>query len=255
MTGAGNRTYLFGAGRSAALIDAGVGDQQHLAEIDSLLSEQHRRLAYVLVTHGHADHVSGAANIASRHSEAIFAKCPWPEEDTRYPITWRTLADGEQVAIGDDQLTALYTPGHSPDHVSFWHEASRSAFTGDLLISGGSVMIHSSRGGDLASYMKSLDRLLQLRPRVILPAHGPEIDDPARVILGHIEHRLMRERQIMSALRAGHTTVQAIAESIYHGLDPALMPAARENVRAHLDKLTAEGITAIDDERWTIQGG
>jgi hypothetical protein len=124
-----------------------------------------------------------------------------------------------------------------------------------VVLPGGSVMIHSSRGGDLASYMKSLDRLLQLRPRVILPAHGPEIDDPARVILGHIEHRLMRERQIMSALRAGHTTVQAIAESIYHGLDPALMPAARENVRAHLDKLTAEGITAIDDERWTIQGG
>ena len=51
----------------------------------------------------------------------------------------------------------------------------------------------------------------------------------------------MRERQVLAALRPGHATVQAIAESIYDGLDPALMPAARENVRAHLEKLKADG--------------
>ena len=48
----------------------------------------------------------------------------------------------------------------------------------------------------------------------------------------------------MAAIEAGHRTVEEIAESIYDGLDPRLMPAARENVRAHLEKLAADGIAA-----------
>ena len=51
----------------------------------------------------------------------------------------------------------------------------------------------------------------------------------------------MRERQVLAALAAGRDTVPAIAESIYDGLAPALLPAARENVRAHLEKLEQEG--------------
>ena len=62
----------------------------------------------------------------------------------------------------------------------------------------------------------------------------------------------MRERQVVAALQAGHATVQAIAESIYDGLDPSLMAAARENVRAHLDKLKAEGRAIDEAGRWTL---
>ena len=57
----------------------------------------------------------------------------------------------------------------------------------------------------------------------------------------YLEHRLAREAQVLEALAGGRDTVQAIAESIYDGLAPALVPAARENVRAHLEKLRAEG--------------
>jgi hypothetical protein len=56
---------------------------------------------------------------------------------------------------------------------------------------------------------------------------------------------------VLDALRAGHTSVQAIAESIYDGLAAALMPAARENVRAHLEKLRTDGRAADDNGRWT----
>jgi len=115
---------------------------------------------------------------------------------------------------------------------------------------GSSVMIHSSRGGDLGQYLGSLARLQALHPKRLLPAHGPSIDDPPRTLAGYIEHRLQRERQVLAALRAGHSTVQAITESIYDGLAPALMPAAQENVRAHLEKLKAEGRASYANDRW-----
>ena len=57
---------------------------------------------------------------------------------------------------------------------------------------------------------------------------------------------------MIEALNAGHGTVEAIAESIYDGLDPALMAAARENVRAHLDKLVAEGRAIVEGDRWRL---
>ena len=262
MTGRGNNTYLVaGANGAATLIDAGVGEPPHLAELDRRLKAHRARLDRVLVTHGHADHASGAPVLASAHAHATFAKYPWPEEDVRYQVAWQALADGDVVAAGaagaagaaeDESLIVLHTPGHSPDHAVFWHEPTRTAFTGDLVVAGSSVMIHSSRGGNLAGYLAALERLLALAPRTLLPAHGPRVDDPRALITGYLEHRRMRERQVIAALQAGHASVQAIAESIYDGLAPALMPAARENVRAHLEKLRAEGRAVDEAGRWTM---
>jgi len=253
MTATGNNTYLLvGADRSATLVDAGVGDPRHLDALTSALATQHAHLTRVLVTHFHADHASGAPAIAARHPAATFAKCPWPDEDGRYTVEWRPIAEGDVEQIGDDQLTALHTPGHSPDHLAFWHEPTRAVFTGDLVTLGSSVMIHWSRGGDLAQYMASLERLLALDARTLLPAHGARIDDPHAVLTGYLDHRRQRERQVLAALEAGRSTVQAIAESIYDGLDPALLPAARENVRAHLEKLKAEGIARDEAGRWRL---
>ena len=96
--------------------------------------------------------------------------------------------------------------------------------------------------------------MLALRPRTLLPAHGPQPDDPQALLSSYIEHRLMREEQVIAALRAGRATVQAIAEYIYDDLDPALLGAARENVRAHLEKLEAEGRAVDEDDRWRLCG-
>lgn len=251
MTGGGNNTYLLlAANGDAVLVDAGVGNPVHVAELGTALKKRDAWLRRVLVTHGHADHASGVVVLSNVFPGVPFMKYPWPEEDRKYAVAWEPLEDNARVPLGDEVLVSLHTPGHSPDHMAFWHEPSRTVFSGDLVTAGSSVMIHASRGGNLIDYLASLERLLALGPRVLLPAHGVPPQDPEALLSGYIEHRKQREQQVLAALAAGRSTIQAIADSIYDGLDPALMPAARENVRAHLEKLKAEHRAAEDDDGW-----
>ena len=76
------------------------------------------------------------------------------------------------------------------------------------------------------------------------------MSDPEAALSAYVQHRQLRERQVLDALAAGRDTVESIAESIYDGLDPALMPAAQETIRAHLAKLKKEQRAFEEDARW-----
>ena len=249
MTGDGNWTWLL-PGRVPTLIDAGTGEPRHVDALAAALAGA--SLAQVLVTHAHVDHASGAVVIAQRFPGVRFFKMPWAERDRRWPVPWQSIADGDVVQAGDARLRAVHTPGHAPDHLCFWHEESRTMFAGDLAVKGTTVYIPPNLRGDLADYLASLERVRALRPARLLPAHGPVIDDPDALLNSYLQHRREREEQILSALRGGPATPEALVPLIYRGLRENLTLVARETVLAHLLKLEREGRAGRRDESWHI---
>lgn len=248
MTGWGNWTYFL-PGRTPVLIDAGVGVESHIAAIAEAAATGPR---HVVVTHAHGDHISGVTHLAARWPDTTFSKFPWAGRDATFNVAWQPLRDGDRVPAGDSDLQVVHTPGHAPDHIALWDPASRTLFSGDLVVAGTTVVIPASQEGSLSAYLRSLERVLALAPTRLLPAHGATIEDPATVIRGYLDHRRAREQQILAGLRAGDHTVNALVARIYAGLKPALVPMAQESVLAHLHKLQDDGTVRLDGDDWAL---
>lgn len=200
-TGRGTNTYLLGAER-LILIDIGAG----MAAYDPLLREavedSKGRVSLILVTHGHRDHVGGVGGVKRMYPDATARKFPGNEP----PSSFSPIADGELIRRDGITLQAIHTPGHAADHLCFYWMEGRALFSGDLVLGQGTAVIPRN-GGSLTDYMESLERLRSLDLRRIYPGHGPVILDPSAKITEDIEHRRMRERQLLEALGAGAKTI------------------------------------------------
>ncbi|MGH7776046.1 MAG: MBL fold metallo-hydrolase [Candidatus Dormibacterales bacterium] len=237
-TGPGTNTWIVGGGPVAVVIDPGPDVDTHLAAIERRLRGV--PVGAVLLTHAHLDHAPLAARLAGVHGCRVLAHAD--------------LEDGDVVRAGALSLTALRTPGHSSDHLCFWMEDDRAAFTGDLVLGGGSTMV-AHPDGDMAAYLASLERLTALGPRILFPGHwdpvleaGPKLDEYRR-------HRLAREAQVLAELARAPGTARALTERIYAGeVGPELMGAAEMTLRAHLAKLAAEGRVEVSGKTYRLRG-
>ncbi len=246
-TGPGTNTYLVGTGSRRLLLDTGDGRDDYWPVLDRALDRAGCEIEGIVLTHGHPDHIGGVKGVMERYGEVPVHKCPWPEVDGQLGVPVEPLADGGAVRTEGATLRAVFTPGHCQDHLCFVLEEERAVFSGDNVLGVGTTVI-PSRGGSLAEYMASLERLEAESPTRIYPAHGPCIEDGPAKLREYIEHRLDRERQILAAIDAGDRSVTEIVRRVYAAYPESLHAAAGQSVTSHLIKLESEGRVERLDE-------
>ncbi|MGD2151873.1 MAG: MBL fold metallo-hydrolase [Gemmatimonadales bacterium] len=240
----GTRTYILGPA-PCVVIDPGPDLADHLDAVEVALGALD--VAALCITHYHADHAAGAADLVLRLA-APLAATPESAERAALDPPDLLLAAGSTVSFGGGQLEVVPAPGHCADHVCFHWPQARSLFTGDTVLGEGTSMIAPPEG-DMAAYMATLERLAQLDLSIIYPGHGPEVYEPAAKLDEYIRHRLERERQVLDALAAGAGTPAEIRARVYEELDPRLFGAAEGSVRAHLAKLVDERRVRVEGDR------
>jgi glyoxylase-like metal-dependent hydrolase (beta-lactamase superfamily II) len=243
MTLSGTNTYLVGIDE-VAVIDPGPDDPAHIEAIVG--ASMRERVRWVLVTHHHQDHSAGVARLVRETGAEVVALGVPKGKEVNYTPD-RRPADGDVIEGTEWGLEVVHTPGHASDHLSFFLEEERVLFTGDCVLSGSTSVINPP-DGDLAAYMVSLERIRKRRLARICPGHGDVIEEPKALVTEYIEHRQMREQQILDALRDGPGKIAELVPRIYSDVPEALHPVAARSVLAHLLKLRGEGrVSGRDD--------
>jgi glyoxylase-like metal-dependent hydrolase (beta-lactamase superfamily II) len=222
----GTNTWILGAD-PAAVIDPGPDIAEHLHEV----AESAGRVSAVLVTHDHPDHAPGARRFAESVGAPLYA---FRLEGAEH------LRDGQLVPVGDLEIAALHTPGHTADHLVFHLPEEGAMFTGDTVLGRGTSFIDPPEG-DVAHYLRSLQRMRELAPRILYPGHGPVVLRGTEKIQAYLDHRAEREEQVRSAITPGPRTVPQIVSEIYADYPEEVHELAARSVLAHLLKLQAEG--------------
>jgi glyoxylase-like metal-dependent hydrolase (beta-lactamase superfamily II)/8-oxo-dGTP pyrophosphatase MutT (NUDIX family) len=249
MTGPGTNTYLVG-GEHLAVIDPGPAIDSHIATV---LAAGAGRIRVVLCTHTHVDHSPAAQAIKAATGAVVIGRpAPaQPGQDADFAPD-RVLEDGDRVMINGLSLRALHTPGHASNHLCYLLENTRMLFTGDHVMQGSTVVINPP-DGDMRAYLASLERLLGEDILILAPGHGYLIGEPHREARRLIRHRLAREQKVVWALeRMNAPTLEELVAEVYDDVSPRLHGVAQRSLRAHLEKLAAEGRARVMDGRFAL---
>lgn len=172
--------------KQAAVVDPG-GD---LDDILAVAAREGVTIGKILLTHGHIDHAGGTAELARQlnipiegpQREEAFWIAQLPQQSRMFgfpdhcdaftPDRW--LDDGDKVTVGHLSLDVLFTPGHTPGHICFFHAPSKLAIVGDVLFAGSIGRTDFPRG-DYDTLIRSIrTKLWPLGDDVeFIPGHGP----------------------------------------------------------------------------------
>ena len=167
----GINTWIIGDREEVIVIDPG-GDPAGVLD-----AVGDREVLAVICTHGHADHVAAALEVAER-DEAPVALHPrdrqlWREEHAADAEI--EMADGGIFEVADVQLEVIHAPGHTDGSVCLYCEALDVVFTGHVLSADGPVP-HDREFPDFADQLTAIgEKLLTLPPGTrVLPGQGDE---------------------------------------------------------------------------------
>jgi glyoxylase-like metal-dependent hydrolase (beta-lactamase superfamily II) len=166
-TGKGCLSYIISSRLQAVVIDTALDPDVY----KQLAAERGWRITAVLDTHIHADHLSRSRQLAEQTGATLYLPA---QQRVKFPFT--PLADGATITIGSARLTALHTPGHTPESTSFLLN-EQYLFTGDTLflnaVGRPDLEANEVEAKTRAHWLyASLRRLLQLpQDTVVLPGH------------------------------------------------------------------------------------
>ncbi|HEU5157904.1 MAG TPA: MBL fold metallo-hydrolase [Streptosporangiaceae bacterium] len=169
-----NNVWLVGDDREVLVIDAAHDADAVLAAVGD------RRLAGIVCTHAHNDHINAAAEVADRAGAKILLH---PADQVLWDMVYpdrrpdEPLADGAEIVVAGTALRVLHTPGHAPGAVCLYVPEQATVFTGDTLFHGGPGATGRSYS-DFDTIIASIrDRLLTLPPdTTVRTGHGDATD-------------------------------------------------------------------------------
>jgi glyoxylase-like metal-dependent hydrolase (beta-lactamase superfamily II) len=252
----GTCSYIVGE-TNVAIIDPGPADSTHLNAL--LRAVRGEAVRYIVVTHTHNDHSSAAPALKAATGAAIVGCCLYSPArplatgevnllDAANDLTYApdtVLSDGDTISGSTFTLTAVATPGHTMNHLSFALAEESALFSGDHVMAW-STSIVAPPDGAMGVFMASLDKLRTRDERIFWPGHGGPVTEPQRFVRALSQHRRHREASIMGRLRSGDRTIPEIVDRIYQNLDPRLLGAAALSVFAHLEDLINRSLVVAE---------
>ncbi|MBC6428592.1 MAG: MBL fold metallo-hydrolase [Cellvibrionales bacterium] len=171
---------------AAAVIDPG-GEVERLLAV---VAKHDLRIEKILLTHGHLDHVGGAAELRERLGVPIWgphrADAFWLEGLAAQAALFgmaavrafcpdRWLVGGERVAVGAMEFEVLHCPGHTPGHLVFFNRAANWAQVGDVIFAGSIGRTDFPRGDRRQLEESIRGKLFPLGDGVrFVPGHGAQ---------------------------------------------------------------------------------
>lgn len=172
----GNRAHLVHDGTVGLVVDP----PRDLARVEAVAEREQVDIVAVADTHLHNDYLSGALALARRHGADYLLHA---DEDVDFARVG--VRDGDVVAVGDLDVTVLWTPGHTPLHTSFIAQGGGSAGDGDIAVLSGGSLLHGTVGrtdlvdpalteGLARAQWGSVRRIAELVPSsaALHPTHG-----------------------------------------------------------------------------------
>jgi glyoxylase-like metal-dependent hydrolase (beta-lactamase superfamily II)/8-oxo-dGTP pyrophosphatase MutT (NUDIX family) len=237
-----NRTNAFIIGdkdKHKILVDPSPRDEAEL--IKFLNTVDTIGIDSIFLTHHHADHYQYSREIALKYKIGIelsaytFNKIG-QEYFSGIPITIRKDGDIITTSLGED-IIVHEIPGHDEGQLGLAPRNLNWFLVGDLVQTIGTVVIGAPEG-DMIKYFESLEKVIALNPKHIIPSHGIILGGTHK-ILETLDHRKIREDQIIELLKKMKTENE-IFQIIYKNIPSSLIPYAKKTLDAHFVKLRIE---------------